>query len=205
MRKSVLAIMSLGIVLGACDDAAGPEGDQLSRTEALQLAVQVLGTSEGAATGSMTMTGGAMTAGEAAGPPVDFTQTHASTHPCPAGGELAVEFVLNGSYDEDTNSLQADLDGTHVHSDCAFPHQGLTLTVDGNPSIGFSMSIGAVDGAPSQPFTFSLDGGLRWEASDGRSGTCALALEAVTDFAAQQRTIQGTVCGHTIDDSLTWS
>lgn len=204
MRKSVLAIMGLGFVLGACDDTAGPEGDQLSRAEALQLAVQVLATSEGAATGSLTMTGGATAAGAAGGPPVDFTQTHESTHPCTSGGELAIQFVLTGTYDEDTNALQADLDGSHVHSDCAVPYQGLTLTVNGNPSIGFSMSVGAVDGEPTQPFTFSLDGGLRWDASDGRSGTCALALDAVTDFIAQERTLQGTVCGHTIDDTFSW-
>lgn len=205
MRKSILAIMSLGLVLGACDDTAGPEGDQLSRAEALQLAALVLASSEGAATGSMTMTGGAASANEAGGPPVDFTQSHESTHPCPSGGELAIQFVLSGTIDEDTQSLEADLDGSHVHSDCAFPHNGLTMTVDGDPSIGFSMSIGAVNGEPSQPFTFSLDGGFRWEASDGRTGGCSLSLDAVTDFAEQERTVQGNVCGHSINDSLSWS
>lgn len=205
MKKSILGILAMTFVLGACDeDAAGPEGDQLSRAEALQLAAQVLATSEGAATGSVTMAGAA-TAPENAGPPVNFEQTHESTHPCPAGGEIAVQFVLSGTVDEDTNSLQANLDGSHVHNDCAFPQNGLTMTVSGNPSIGFSASIGAVNGEPSQPFTFSLDGGFQWEASDGRSGGCAIDLDAVTDFTAQERTVQGTVCGHTINDSLSWS
>lgn len=204
MKKAILGILSLTFVLGACEDAAGPEGDQLSRAEALQLAAQVLASSEGAASGSVTMTG-ATAAPPTAGPPVEFTQTHESTHPCPSGGELAVEFVLSGTVDEDTNSLQATLDGSHVHSSCAFPQNGLTVTVDGEPAIEFTASIGAVEGVPSQPFTFTLDGALRWESSDGRSGLCPLELDAVTDFAEQQRTVQGTVCGHTINDQLSWS
>ncbi|MGH7466300.1 MAG: hypothetical protein ACREK1_14045, partial [Longimicrobiales bacterium] len=60
-------------------------------------------------------------------------------------------------------------------------------------------------GVPSQPFTFTLDGALRWETSDGRSGLCQLELDAVTDFAAQERTVQGAVCGHTITETTTWS
>ncbi|HEX2166429.1 MAG TPA: hypothetical protein VHG09_04250 [Longimicrobiales bacterium] len=204
MKKSICAIVGLTFVLGACEDAAGPEGDQLSRAEALQLAAQVMASSEGAATGSVTMSGSS-SAPEGAGPPVNFTQTHESTHPCPAGGELTVQFVLSGTVDEDTNSLQADLDGSHVHSNCAFPQNGLTVSVDGAPAIEFSASIGAVEGVPSQPFTFTLDGALRWEASDGRSGVCPLELDAVTDFSEQRRTVQGSVCGHTVNDELTWS
>ena len=203
MRASMVALIGAGLALGACSDTSGPTGDRLSRAEALQLAAQVLASTEMAASGSLE-TGGAQ-APATAGPPVNFTQEHESTHPCASGGEVAVQFVLSGSYDEDTNSLQADLDGSHVHNDCAFPQSGLTMVVSGEPSIGFSVSVGATNGVPSQPFTFALDGGFRWELSDGRAGTCLLDLSAVTDFAEQQRTIQGAVCGHTISDTFSWS
>lgn len=205
MRKSIVVTMGLGLLFGACQDSTGPEGDQLSRAESLQLAAQVLASSEGAATGSMTMAGGSSAGLETAGPPTSFSFTQETTHPCPTSGNIGVALELSGMFDEDTNSLQADLSGSQVHNGCAFPHNGLTLTVNGEPSIAFTASIGAVEGVPSQPFTFTLDGGIRWASSDGRAGVCAMQLDAVTDFSAQQRTLQGSVCGHTIDQTLTWN
>jgi hypothetical protein len=206
MRKSVILSIGLSLAIVACEDTSGPTGDQLTRVEALALAAEVLASSEGAAsTSASAEAGAAVSPGMAGGPPVNFSQEHESTHPCPAGGQLAIAFELNGTFDEDTNSLQANLQGTHTHSGCGFPHQGVTITVDGAPSIGFSASVGAVNGLPSQPFTFTLSGGFDWSASDGRSNTCQLSLEAVTDFTAQQRTVVGSVCGHTVDDTFNWS
>ncbi|MGH7466331.1 MAG: hypothetical protein ACREK1_14205, partial [Longimicrobiales bacterium] len=114
MRTSVLLTIGLGLTLAACQDPSGPGGDRLSRAEALQLTAQMLATSEGAASTSAEASAGP-TEG-AAGPPTSFTQTHESTHPCPSGGELTVSFVLSGSFDEETNSLQADLSGSHTHA-----------------------------------------------------------------------------------------
>lgn len=205
MRKSVILSMGLCFVAAACDDAAGPSANQLTRAEALALTAEVLASSEGAATASASAQAGATVSPDmAGGPPVNFSQTHESTHPCPSGGQLVVAFELNGTYDEDTNSLQANLDGTHTHSACAFPHQGVTITVDGDPSIGFTASMAAMNALPTQPFTFTLDGGFDWSTSDGRANTCELSLIAATDFNARERTIVGSVCGHTINNTFTW-
>lgn len=203
MRTPIAASIFLALTVSACQDTAGPEGDRLNRAEALQLAAQVLASSEGAAATSMSTSGADVPDG--AGAPTAFTLEHESTHPCPSGGQVALDFVLSGTFDEETNALQADMTGSQVHSGCAFPHSGATLTVNGEPSIAFTASVGAVDGVPSQPFTFSLDGALRWASSDGRNGLCELSLAAITDFAAQQRTVQGAICGHTIDQTLSWN
>ena len=203
MRTPIAAFLVLALTVSACSDSTGPEGDRLDRAEALQLAAQVLASSEGAAAASMSTSVADVPEGAAA--PTEFTIEHESTHPCPSAGQVAVDFVLNGSFDEETKALQAELAGSQVHTGCAFPHDGATLTVSGEPSVAFAASVGAVDGVPSQPFTFSLDGVLRWGSSDGRSGLCELSLAAVTDFAAQQRTVQGAICGHTIDQTLSWN
>ena len=205
MRKSMVAGMALALSVAACGDSTGPTGDRLSRVEALQLATMVMASSEGVAISTSLETPAAASKTMGAGPPTSFTHSHESTHPCPSGGQLAVTLAISGTFDEDTHSLQADLDGSHTHSSCAFPHNNLTLTVTGAPSIGFSASIGAVNGEPSQPFTFSMDGAFRWEASDGRSGTCPLELDAVTDFIAGERTVQGAICGHTLNERTTWT
>ena len=203
MRKALVLSLGVGLIAAGCSDTAGPEGDRLSRAEALHLATLVMLTSEGAATASMTPPAASKTA-MAGGPPVDFTHTIESTHPCPSGGSLEVDATISGTWDEDTNSLQADLAGRHTHDSCAVPHNNLTITVDGAPWIDFGISIGGVEGQPSQPFTFSLDGGFSWGASDGRSGVCELTLDAVTDFVEQERTILGSICGHTFSQTTTW-
>lgn len=203
MRKALVLVLGIGFAAAGCSEPTGFEGDRLSRTEALHLATLVMATSEGAAMASVTPPAGAKT-GIAAGVPVDFTHTVTSTHPCPSGGTLLVEAAIAGTYDEDTNSLQADVTGRHTHDSCAVPHNNLTITVDGAPSIEFGISVGAVEGQPSQPFTFSLDGGFSWGASDGRSGVCALTFDAVTDFAEQERTIDGSICGHSFSQTTTW-
>jgi hypothetical protein len=97
------------------------------------------------------------------------------------------------------------MDGSRTHTSCAFPHNDLTLTVTGALSIGVIASVGAVNGQPSQSFTFSLDGAFCWAASDGRSGTCPLELDAVTDFIAGERTVEGAICGHSLSERTTWT
>lgn len=205
MKRSIVFGLGAVLALSACSDAAGPEGDRLTRAEALVLAAQVLATSEGAMTGSVSAASQEAAGQNTAGAPTSFTHTHQSSHPCPSGGTLDVDLMIDGMFDDETNSIQADLDGSHTHNDCAFPHQNLTLTVNGAPAISFSASIGAVDGVPSQPFTFSLDGGFAWSASDGRAGSCPIELDAVTDFTGKQRTVNGVICGHTISEVTTWS
>jgi len=205
MRKSMVLGVALALGVTACGDSTGPTGDRLSRAEALHLTTMVMASSEGVGISTSLESSASVSKTAAAGPPTSFSHTHESTHPCPSGGQLAVTLAISGTFDDDTHSLQAELDGSHTHSSCAFPHNDLTLTVTGAPSIGFSASIGAVNGEPSQPFTFSLDGAFRWEASDGRSGTCPLELDAVTDFIAGERTVQGVVCGHALDERTTWT
>lgn len=210
MRKSAILTIAIGLALSACEDTAGPEGDRLSRSEALLLTAQVMASSEGAATTAVGESGAGATVADGrsdalGGPPTSFTHTHESTHPCPSGGQVAVNLLVTGMFDDETNSMQADLAGSHTHTGCAVPHQNITITLDGEPSIAFTASIGAENGVPSQPFTFTLDGAFSWAASDGRSGLCELDLDAVTDFAARERTVSGSVCGHTITQTTTWS
>ena len=97
------------------------------------------------------------------------------------------------------------LAGTQAHAACAFPHGDLVLTVTGAPPLAFSASGAVENHEPSEPFVFEVLGSLSWSASDGRTGTCEVDIQAVTDFAARQRTVSARVCEHTVEETLAWS
>jgi hypothetical protein len=202
MRKSVVLAAGVALIAGACQDAAGPDDSAMSRAEAMHVAAVVAASSEGAAGTAMTSEG---TTADMYSPPVSFTHTHQSTHPCPSGGAVALDFTVDGMFDGDTHTLQADLAGTQTHAACGVVRNGVTITIDGNPGIGFTASIGAANGQPTQPFTHGIDGSFSWSTSDGRSGTCDIDVSAVTDLLARERTVQGSVCGHTFNQTTTWN
>jgi hypothetical protein len=81
----------------------------------------------------------------------------------------------------------------------------VTLTITGDPDLDFGAHVGVSNHQRSQPFTATIDGAFSWTASDGRSGSCTVEYEEITDFAARKRTVTGNVCGHTVNETLTWS
>ena len=202
MRRYWIACLPL-LVLSACQDTAGP-ADSLSRAEAVAVAAQVLASGEGL-TASLDGSASSGDQAAAAGAPTTFTHTHRSTHPCPSGGEVSFDLTVEGSFDPEAHTFEVDVEGSQTHTSCAFPHDGLVITVTGNPDIDFSAHAAAINGQPSEPYTANVSGGFRWSSSDGRSGTCAVTLASVTDFAARRRTLEGNICGHTVTETTTWS
>lgn len=202
MRRYWIACLPL-LMLAACKDTSGP-GAKLSREEALVVAAQVL-TSAEAVTSSLNASAGAPEQSAAAGVPTTFTHTHQSTHPCPSGGQVRFDLQVEGSFDTEAHAFEVDVEGSQTHDSCAFPHNGLVLTVTGNPDIDVSAHAAATNGQPSEPYTANVNGAVRWSASDGRSGVCSVTIAAVTDFAARRRTVEGNICGHTVTETTTWS
>ena len=191
------------VLLAACsDDGLGPNsGDRLTREEALMIAAAVSGSVE------TTSAAPTVTASQdrVAGVPITFSQTHESTHPCPQGGSLTLKWTVTGSADPDAGDFQLDVDGTHEPSGCIYPHQGLTITLTGDPDLSFEAHLGITNGQPSEPFTAAIEGAFNWSASDGRSGRCVVRYDESTDFVAKSRTVDGEVCGHTVQQTFTWS
>jgi hypothetical protein len=203
MRRHPLAFLPL-LALAACQDGSGP-GDSLTLEEALAVTAQVIASGEGAALSSLDGSASSEVAAAYAGVPTTFIHTLQSTHPCPSGGQLRLDLVVHGSFDEAARDLELDLEGSQTHSSCAFPHNGIVITIDGNPDIDFTARVAATNGQPSEPYTATVNGGFRWSASDGRDGVCTVTINAVTDFAAKRRTVEGDICGHTVTATTTWS
>jgi hypothetical protein len=199
------AALLLVLLTAACgDDASGPSGTALSRAEALVVASGIIVAGEAATSSSMTPQDVTLPVGVDA-VPVEFTHQQQSSHPCPSGGTVDFDLEASGTMDEEAGSFDITLAGSETHQQCAFPHEDLTITVDGNPDLQFAASAAMVDGLPSEPFTFGVAGALSWATSDGRTGECLVSINAVTDFVARERTLQAQVCGHTLTQTTTWN
>jgi hypothetical protein len=201
MTRSTLAILSAVFVFAACsDDAAGPTGDQLTRAEAQLIAGNVTANTEQATASPQMSTLGDASAAD----PINFTNDLEFTVPCPVSGQLQQRWTARVTFDQAAGSFEMEVNGMQKHLACAFRHEGLTLTVDGDPDIDIEAHVATQNHQPTQ-HTLRIEGAFKWSASDGRSGTCPITLDAVTDFGARKRTMEADVCGHSIKETTTWT
>jgi hypothetical protein len=200
MKRNFVFGLAAVLALGACDeDGTGVEGDAMTEAEATAVASIVANTSGDATSEGLTEV--TQSGGDGAG---TITLNQTTTHPCPEGGAVEAVMALTLDYDNDAGSFELDADGTLTHDGCAFNRNGVTFTVDGDPSLSLAAFAAAEAGEPSGDWTSSADGAFLWSASDGREGRCVIDVTTVTDFVAQERTVSGEVCGHTIEQTLTW-
>jgi hypothetical protein len=202
MTRRTMAIFSAALVLAACsDDTLEPTGDRLTRAEASIIANNVTANSEQTVAMPEAAT---VSSSVVAADPVDFTQELELNITCPAGGTLQQKWNVIATIDQDVGDFSLDVVGFQKHLACAYQHEGITITVDGDPDIDMKAHIATDNHRPSE-HTLEIDGAFKWTASDGRSGTCPITLDAVTDFGARKRTVNGNVCGHTVTETTTWS
>lgn len=199
-RKLIFGLAAM-LALAACeDDGTGVEGDAMSELEATALASEIAVSSQLATTEGVTEA--TQTGGEGAG---TITLNQTTTHPCPAGGQIAVALEATVDYDQGAQSFNLDAGGTLTHADCGVTRDGVTFTVDGDPALSFQAHAAADGGEAVGAWTSGAAGAFLWSASDGRTGRCVIDLETITDFTETTRTVQGEVCGHTIDQTIDWT
>jgi hypothetical protein len=205
MNRKTIGLFAMTVLFAACDDSAtDASGDSLTRAEAFAIASGVAqvnadasdrGIAEGSSSADLS----------AAAEPKTISFDHTSSHPCPTAGRITVGLEGVLVWDRDANAAELDSNGSLVHDACAFPHEGLTLTVTGNPSLTVTSHAATSGGRPSGPWTSDAGGSFSWSASDGRSGTCGIDVGTITNFDTRTRTVQGEVCGHTIDQTISWN
>ena len=200
MKPSRIVWLGGVIAIAACsDDTTAPTGDRLSREEALFIASQIVASGD-----QSTLSAQQNAQTSARVDPRTITQDLKLSAPCPRGGQVHLDFDVDLSFDAAVGSLELDLAGSLQHDACAFERAGVIFTLDGNPDIDFDAHAEARNHQPAGEHTFEVNGAFRWSTSDGRSGTCAIAIDAVTKFTDRTRTIEGEVCGHTFSETVSW-
>ena len=201
MTRAAICIACVSLLAACSDDPMDSMGDRLTREEAMLIADGVSNSGSDASRGLRTATP-AMDVTNA--DPRTFTASHESNHPCPQGGRIGVEFEATFFMDVDERTYTYDVAGALTHESCAYKHEGITLTITGDPNLTYEAHAAVENGEPQGQFSSEATGAFNWTASDGRSGRCVVDLSDVLDLAARNRTVEGEICGHTIRSVTTW-
>jgi hypothetical protein len=205
-RRSLLALPLLALTLAACEETTGPESE-LTASEAAALAVALDNGSSAAVDPAADAEGAEfalLPSGEAAQAVTTRTDDFAFDVPCPRGGtsNLSGEHVL--VIDTDEGFITVDVTAAKGHSACAFrTNEGVDITVDGTVSFVAARELREGLASASQTHSGSLD----FVTSDGKEGTCE--IDITTEFTLvpgeATRSIFGSICGHDVDVSTTWT
>lgn len=209
MKMRIVLPLLAAVALGACDDATGASGDQLSEAEVTTLSEGLVTTTFDATTSVATADAelaqpdGATIAGDAISSTLEFTRTV----DCPLGGQVVLEGVRVREWDYDTWTGSMDFELTKTHQACARPAretQDVTITLDGAPNVLASVHHEWAEGHRMGIQTMSLEGAIAWVTSDDRSGTCEIDIDVSFDPDTRTRTVTGTVCDRDIEWSRQW-
>lgn len=204
-RITTLALPLACFALAACDDSTSPESS-LSAQEAAALAV-ALDNASSASVDQAQSSGASFSlspSGKLAQAVSTRTDDFDFSVPCPRGGTTSLDgqsvFVIN----TDEGFITLDVTASKGHAACGFrTDQGVDVTVDG--TIEFVAERELREGliAASNSHSGSLD----FVTSDGKEGTCEIdfttAFSLTTGSATRE--IAGSVCGHSVDVSTTWT
>lgn len=210
------AALGMALVAGACSGSGtGPARASLSADESRALAATMdteNNTVVGDQTGRLDTSAGLAPLsdqnGSMPGPRATVLSSQTTFHTkrdCRLGGTMTVDGDISHSFDTSTNTLTADFQATVTHDGCVRDIRGTDITLTGNPNLQLAAHRERVDGAPSGQQTWSLKGSVSWTKPDGTSGTCDIDIQGTLDPATHTRTIDGSVCGNTIHESLTWN
>lgn len=206
-RRTLLALPFLTVALAACDeDTTGPNA-QLSAAEAAALAVAIDNSSSNAFDPQPSADGPQLSLAPS-GDPARAASTRTDEFdldlPCPRGGtsNLSGESVL--VFDGDEGFITLDVSAAKGHDGCAFrTNEGVDITVDGTVSFVAERELreGLIRSLNSH------SGSLDFVTSDGKEGTCA--IDITTEFSLVpneiSRSILGSVCGHEVNVSTSWT
>jgi hypothetical protein len=205
-RKLLLPTLAAVLALAACDKGVtGPSGSSssLSPSDVRALAGET-GDQDGA---MLDAAGGPSFNMTPAGPQfatTTVTTTFTRMRTCPQGGDVKLEGTSTVTGDRATQTGSATFDATRTDNACAFNHDGVTITVTGNPNVKLTASQSVTAGVPGVR-TASKVGSFNWSTSNGRSGTCAVNVTHTWTPATHTLHIQGSFCNQTIDVTRTWS
>ena len=121
---------------------------------------------------------------------------------CPAGGTVTLSGTVTRTRDDEGTTF--DVSATGAWNDCARRgRRGITRTLNGTFTLTAHREI--VNGQHNGQQTTTKAGSFTWTSSDGRSGQCDFDITSTRYPDERRRTVQGTVCGHTIDRTVDWN
>lgn len=195
-RPTALILAAAMLVVAACSDSTAPN-DVLSADEANELARQMgIALADGLVGSATAAVPGGIGSAQVAAVPAPFNVSIDVNVPCPRGGKTRVTATVNGTIDEATESLTADVTGTQRPDNCGYDVYGKVIRVTGTLTTTAHAQI--ENGLPVGVQRATLNGEFSWAASDKRGGSCSVNYTAAADYTNNVATVNGSFCGSTI-------
>lgn len=203
MRK--LLPLLTGVALAACGSDFTSSGDPLTEAEAGELAEVLVEQGFVGFAGS-----GPQQAPGAEAAAVPFTFTINESGSCDGGGTVSISGSASGNIDENNGTGNLSYDYTVTPNGCQVTTESQRVfTITGDPNIKVSGDLELTE--TLFDFTFGYDGKFQWTEGT-RSGACGVDVTATIEMTFSGTTgelisvtasMQGTVCGYTVNRSLT--
>lgn len=204
-RRTLLPLASLA-VLAACDDSTAPAPGSLTAAEAVAVAVALDNSISRAVQPEAAANGATLSL--LPGGPEAAVGTHEFsvdvTLPCPRGGTARLQGRQSLVIDTDEEYITVDVLGSQDHEGCVFrTGEGIDVTLDGLVEFEAARELRQGLASASQ----SHSGTLEYSTSDGKAGSCPVEISTsfVLEPGSASRNIFGSVCGHSVDVTTTWT
>ncbi|HEX6069426.1 MAG TPA: hypothetical protein VFZ18_06365 [Longimicrobiaceae bacterium] len=204
-RITLLTLPLACLALAACDDTTGPEGNELSASEAAALALALdnassssVDTQADAPAQSLSPSNGPSQAVTTRTDDFEFSL------PCPRGGTTTLGGEHVTIIDTTEGFITVDVTAAKGHDACAFrTDEGVDVTVNGTLQFVAERELRAGLASASNTHT----GSLAYTTSDGKEGTCSIDITTAFTLTPGNatRTILGSVCGHEVDVNTAWT
>ncbi len=135
--------------------------------------------------------------------PVVWTRTFERSRPCHVEGTLTIGGNGTSTWDAGAVTYDIDSEGTATRTGCAYTDAAAAkVTLDGAGT--WTHERHYTDYAPSGTWITAYEGSFTWTKSPGGTDNCTYNLVRTIDTAANTRSLTGTSCDITIDNTRTW-
>jgi len=135
--------------------------------------------------------------------PVVWTRMFERSRPCHDGGTLTIAGSGTGTWDAGAATFDVESSGTSTRVGCVYTDAAAAeVTLDGAGT--WTHERHYANFAPAGTWITAYEGSFAWTKNPGGSGNCTYDLVRTIDTAAKTRSLTGTSCDITIDNTRTW-
>lgn len=202
-RSLTCLLVSGAVFLAACGDDGTEPGDVLTEADAQFVADLIDTSADGVlndffdSSGSDPENAPALTHG-----PIVWTRTFERSRACHVAGTLTIAGMGTSTWDAGAVTYDVDSEGTATRAGCAYTDAGgVVITLDSEGT--WTHERHYADFAPAGIWITAYEGSFSWSKTGG-NGNCTYDLVRTVDTAANTRSLTGTSCGTTVDNTRTW-
>lgn len=133
-----------------------------------------------------------------------FTLTRSANVPCPVGGTVGAQVTLEITEYPEEERVVFEMEGTQTHNACKVMGRQQEFTITGDPNLSWSFYAETVGEELAGEMTLDYSGAFRWATGD-RQGRCTIDYAVRVNVVEHRATMEGSFCGATVEQTVTWT